>query len=172
MEDTYSNLPQASNVTDVSTVEEDAREPTVVERENQALDDAIAASRDSLRHLIHTPAYNEYLKLFHPWPRKYVDESIRGNEQDFDRYYGLSHDLTTEAFTLGNTPVRLEGSDLMIHNVRFPGTVGLYELLFKKNPVAYTQADLDQYMDMLKRTNAYRRNFDPNLQIQGTQSAK
>lgn len=27
-------------------------------------------------------------------------------------------------------------------------------------------------MDILKRTNAYRRNFDPDAQIQGTQSEK
>lgn len=172
LEDTFSNIPQLSNIADISTVEENVHEPSVVERENQMLDESIAASRANLRQLINTPAYADYLEAYHPLPRQYVDDSIRGNEEEFDRYYGLTHDMTTEEFTLGKTPVRIDGADIIIQNVRYPGTAGLYELLFKKHPVGYNHTDLEQYMDMLKRTNAYRRNFDPTLQIQGTQSAK
>ena len=39
--------------------------------------------------------------------------------------------------------------------VTYPGTAGLYELLFKKEPMGYSSKDLDNYMDILKRTNAY-----------------
>ncbi|CAG9760289.1 unnamed protein product [Ceutorhynchus assimilis] len=52
------------------------------------------------------------------------------------------------------------------------GTPGLYELLFKKEPVGYKKADLDNYMDILTRTNAYRRNNNPNEQVQGNSSVK
>ncbi|CAG9759838.1 unnamed protein product [Ceutorhynchus assimilis] len=51
-------------------------------------------------------------------------------------------------------------------------TPGLYELLFKKEPVGYKKADLDNYMDILTRTNAYRRNNNPNEQVQGNSSVK
>ncbi|CAG9771500.1 unnamed protein product [Ceutorhynchus assimilis] len=52
------------------------------------------------------------------------------------------------------------------------GTPGLYELLFKKEPVGDKKADLDNYMDILTRTNAYRRNNNPNEQVQGNSSVK
>ncbi|CAH2017686.1 unnamed protein product [Acanthoscelides obtectus] len=95
-----------------------------------------------------------------------------GDEENFDRYHGITHDWIGEKLKLGNTPITLEESDLILDNIRYPGTPGLYELLFKKDPRGYKQTDLEHYMDMLKRTNAYRRNFDSNLQIQGVNTFK
>lgn len=52
------------------------------------------------------------------------------------------------------------------------GTPGLFELVFFQDPKGYTSSDLENYMDILKRTNAYRRNFDPNDQLEGTTDQK
>ena len=54
----------------------------------------------------------------------------------------------------------------------YKGTTGLYELLFYKHPKGYTKIDLDNYMDILKRTNVYIRNNDPNEQVQGSTDVK
>lgn len=167
LEDTYSNIP---NPADLTATEEYS--PNDTERENRLINESVAEAHHQLEDLINTPAYNEYLESFDPLPRQYVDESIRGNEELFDRYYGLSHDTVTEKFTLANKAIRIEGEYVILDNIRYSGTPGLYELLFKKQPIGYTKNDLDQYMDILKRTNAYRRNFDPDAQIQGTQSEK
>lgn len=167
LEDTYSNIP---NPADLTTTEEYS--PNDTERENRLINESVAEAQQQLEDLINTPAYKEYLESFNPLPRQYVDESIRGDEELFDRYYGLSHDPITEKFSLANKIVKIEGPDIILDNIRYSGTPGIYELLFKKQPIGYTKKDLDQYMDILKRTNAYRRNFDPDSQIQGTQLEK
>ena len=73
---------------------------------------------------------------------------------------------------LTQKPVEIVEKDVKIDNIKYSGTPGLYKLLFKKEPKGYTKTDLDNYMDILSRTNAYRRNFDPNEQVQGNASPK
>lgn len=51
-------------------------------------------------------------------------------------------------------------------------TDGLCELIFLKEPVTYSQNDLDAYAEMLQRSHVYYRNFDNKGQIKGTNSAK
>ncbi|CAH1981674.1 unnamed protein product [Acanthoscelides obtectus] len=172
LEDTFSNLPEHSILQDVSGIEESRPDATVLERERDVDEQMIAHTREEFRRLSKTPGYQSYLEQFHPLPRQYIDESIRGDEENFDRYHGITHDWIGEKLKLGNTPITLEESDIILDNIRYPGTPGLYELLFKKDPRGYKQTDLEHYMDMLKRTNAYRRNFDSNLQIQGVNTFK
>lgn len=172
LEDTYSNIPEYSNIRDMTAVEDYDPDTAATDEENKLIDESIAEAHHQIQNLVNTPAYHEYIEDFHKLPRTYVDESIRGNEEEFDRHYGLAHDMQTDKFTLANTAVNIEGPDVIVNGIKYPGTVGLYELLFKKNPIGYSKDDLDQYMDILKRTNAYRRNFNPDAQIQGTQSEK
>ncbi|CAH1960963.1 unnamed protein product [Acanthoscelides obtectus] len=143
LEDAYSNLPEPHRSQDVSTVEELTPNATVFETENQQINESVARVAQEFHQLIDTPAYQEYLEGFHPVPRKYVDESIRGNEREFDRYYGLTHDIVSDKFQLGKSPVTLDGANIVVENVTYPGTPGLYELLFKKEPIGYKQSDLD-----------------------------
>lgn len=44
----------------------------------------------------------------------------------------------------------------------YKGTVGIFELIFKKQSVGFKNTDLDQYMNILKSTNANRRIFEPD----------
>lgn len=164
LDDTYSTIP--TNLTETETFDT-SLDNTVIEN-----DDDLEQTRQEILNITQTPFYVDYLQTFDPLPRTFIDESIRGDEEKFDRYYGLKHDNKTNFFVLGKTPVQIVGPDIQLQGLTYKGTPGLYELLFKKVPIGYKDSDLEQYMDILKRTNAYRRNFEPDAQIQGSQSAK
>lgn len=138
------------------------------------LSDILEQSKLSIQPIVNTPAYSEWLETFHELPRNYIDANIKDTKHSFDHQYGIIHDIETDKFFLGLTqkPVELIGKDVKVAGITYPGTVGLYELLFKVHPLGYKKDDLDDYMDILKRTNAYRRNHDPSEQVQGTKSPK
>lgn len=125
----------------------------------------------NILEMTQTPAYNEYLESFHPLVRSFVDASIK-SDRDLDHTHGLKHDASTEKWKIGDTLVDFEQENFKVQNITYKGTPGLYELLFFQEPVGYTSKDLEDYMDILKRTNAYRRNYDPNEQVQGTTDSK
>lgn len=127
--------------------------------------------QENILNLTKTPAYDDYLELYDPLVRAYVDSSIKGT-RELDHTHGLVHDTFSEKWKLGNTLVDFDKNDFKVNNLTYKGTPGLYELLFYQDPVGYTSEDLKNYMDILKRTNAYRRNYDPNDQIQGTTDRK
>ena len=130
-------------------------------------------TREDILELTRLPAYKEYLELFHPLVRAYVDSSIKGT-RELDHTHGLVHDPQTEKWKLGQTVVDFDkyNNDFKVNNLTYRGTPGLYELLFYQDPVGFTTEDLKNYMDILKRTNAYRRNYDPKEQVQGTTDPK
>lgn len=136
------------------------------------IDEEVERSRIFLQDLSKTKAYEEYLDAYDPLPRQYIDLSIRGDEKDNDRQYGIKHDTETEKFKIGGSDLDIVGKNIEVKGLTYTGTPGLYELLFKKAPVGYKQSDLDNYMDILNRSNAYRRHFSPDEQIQGSQSEK
>lgn len=138
------------------------------------ISDVLEQTRQTVNQIVDTPAYQQWLDQFQDLPRQYIDEGVRDLEHQFDHIYGIVHDMETDKLYLGVTqkPVDIIGKDIKVENIKYPGTVGLYELLFKKHPRGYKPDDLDNYMDILKRTNAYRRNHDPNEQVQGNGSEK
>lgn len=132
----------------------------------------VEKSRQFIQDLSSTKAYEDYLEAYDPLPREYIDISVRGNENENDRQYGVKHDISAEKLSIGDSELHIVGKDVKVGGVTYIGTPGLYELLFKKHPIGYKSSDLENYMDILKRANAYRRNLDPNDQIQGSQSEK
>lgn len=62
-----------------------------------------------------------------PLPRQYIDLSIRGNEKDNDRQYGVKHDIEKKKFKIGGFDLEIIGKGI---NVTV--TPGIYEFLFKK----------------------------------------
>lgn len=127
--------------------------------------------RQQILETTQEPAYQDYLSLFGPLVREYVDSSFK-TDRDLDNTHGLTHDVETEKWKIGNSQVDFEGDNIKIGNVMYKGTPGLYELLFFQDPRGYSNKDLGEYMDILKRTNAYRRNYNPEDQIQGTTDPK
>lgn len=146
-------------------------ESTVADR---SLSDILEQTKQTIQTVVDTPAYEQWLADFHELPRGYIDDWIKDLENKFDYNYGIVHDIERGKFFLGTTqkPVEIIGKDIKVEGILFNGTPGLYELLFKKEPHGYKKDDLDNYMDILARTNAYRRNQDPNEQVQGNASHK
>lgn len=121
------------------------------------LEDLINQTREVILQYVDKPGYKDYLEDFEELPRQYIDSNIRDTENNFDHKYGVVHDFAENKFSLGLTQeaIDFQGKDILIKNIKYPGTVGLYELLFKKEPLGYNGKDLDNYMDILHRTNAY-----------------
>lgn len=122
------------------------------------LADLINQTRQTVQQYVDRPGYDDYLEDFQELPRTYIDANIRDTEDAFDHRFGIVHDFEANKFTLGLTqePIDFKENDIVIKQIKYPGTVGLYELLFKKEPKGYSQKDLDNYMDILERTNAYK----------------
>lgn len=127
--------------------------------------------RRDLLELSRTPAYNEYLESFHPLIRAYIDISFTG-KRNLDHTHGFVHDVETEKWKIGDSLVDFVRDNIMVKNLTYKATPGLLELLFFQDAKGYTVNDLENYMDILKRTNAYRRNYESNEQIQGTTDPK
>jgi hypothetical protein len=164
------NIP--SFLEDTYQYETEKTTETDQQNSDELINQEVEQSRAFLQDLSNTQAYNEYLEMYHPLPRQYIDLSVRGDETDSDRQYGVKHDLETEKFKIGGSDLEIIGKDFKVNGVTYVGTPGLYELLFKKEPTGYKQSDLDDYMDILNRSNAYRRHFNPEEQIQGSQGEK
>lgn len=128
--------------------------------------------KDDIINETNLPGYESYLENFHPTVRYYIDKSIKDVSDSFDHYHGIVHNIETDKFKIGDSELDFRDNNVIVHNLTYPATVGLLELLFLKHPQTYTTSDLDNYMDILKRTNAYRKNYDSNEQIHGTTSTK
>lgn len=129
--------------------------------------------RTALHELTSTPAYKEYLQWYEdPLPREYIDQLIRDVKGEFDNRTGIRYDPVESKYYIGDSEVQFEKADLKIKDITYKGTPGLYELLFKKNPIGYNKKDNENYNDILRRTNALHRNYDPTQQIIGTKALK
>ena len=53
-------------------------------------------------------------------------------------------------------------NNIFIDDEKFTGTPGLWELIMEERPEKYTKEDLDNYGDLLFKTNAIYQNFVPN----------
>lgn len=107
------------------------------------------------------PQFQSFLMEFDPLPRIYIKESIRDTQNQFDHRFGVYHDLESNTFSIGDSYLQFDGADIIIKGVRYKGTPGLYELLFKNRPMAYKREDSREYTDILKRTNALHTMHDP-----------
>lgn len=115
---------------------------------------------------------NDYLDQYKWLPKKYISEMLRDTEDLFDSKYGIRFDNEIESFHIGDTRVFIDDNDIIFNNKRYKGTIGLYELLFKKAPANYTKEDLESYREMLLKSNAYRRYYKANQQVDGSRLPK
>lgn len=117
-------------------------------------------------------ALDDYLSQFDPLPRTYLDFLIKDTKNEADTVYGIRFDPQTEKWYMGNKEVTINEKNFYVDSKPFIGTPGLYELLFKKHPLGFTEKDLQEYKEMLKWTNAHKRNFDPDKQLAGNKGEK
>lgn len=118
-------------------------------------------------------SFNDYLEQYDPLPRKYIRGMYNESEnKDYDRKYGVRLDTTTEKLKIGNSTLSIVDSDIVVQNKRYKGTPGLYELLFLKKPERFTNEDKKNYLQIVKKTNAARRYYKTNKQVDGSKLKK
>ena len=81
---------------------------------------------------------------------------------DADKIYGLRD--KNGKFYIGNKLAVIDNNDLIVGKYEYEGTPGLWELITSKNPdkTKYNSEDLKNYSKLLIRTNALRKNYDPD----------
>jgi len=76
---------------------------------------------------------------------------------------------------LGSKKFDIDSSDhIIIDGVRYAGTPGLYELIFKRVPDydVYTEDDKRKYKSILLATNAHRRNYTEHSHLRSNRGYK
>ena len=81
---------------------------------------------------------------------------------DADKIYGLRD--KNGKFYIGNKLAVIDNNDLIVGKYEYEGTPGLWELITSKNPdeTKYNLEDLENYSKLLIRSNALRKNYDPD----------
>jgi hypothetical protein len=94
------------------------------------------------------------------------------NIKSLDRIYGIRSD--GKNWLLGDSPIEVEDDQIKIKGQSFTGTMGLYELLFLKNPNKdfYNAKDLGTYKEMLQLTNAHKQSYESKKQINSNRGNK
>jgi len=107
-----------------------------------------------------------------PLSQKYVGAILTG-DKEMDRTYGVY--LDKDGMMFGSKRFDMDKADnIIIDGMRYVGTPGLYELIFKRVPddVICTEDDKQKYKSMLLTTNAHRYNHDPHDHVRGNREYK
>lgn len=112
----------------------------------------------------------------HPLTRKYMIKLMKdagGKTASIDHTYGPR--FNDEILMVGDKPVTFdEDGSIIIMDTRYKPTEGLYELLFKRIPddELYNDEDLNAYKDIMLKTNAHRKNYQPRGHVNRNNSLK
>ena len=138
-------------------------------------DDSSPSFGTFVRQTLRTPQGREALhSQLGPLGRRYVSALFSGDKKsEIDIVYGVY--VSENRTMLGDKQFDLEADDSMIiDGIRYAGTPGLYELIFKRLPddAIYTKDDLKKYKSILLATNAYRRGHSALMPIMGNKGYK
>lgn len=112
-------------------------------------------------------------KLTNRYMRMMVKEPATGRYSELDHIYGPRYDDDT--LKVGDAPLQFdEDGSILTGGTRYGPSEGLYELLFKRMPDSrvYNKSDLHAYKDLLRKTNAHKRGYEPNGKINRNTSTK
>lgn len=102
------------------------------------------------------------IDLFEQYPEisRIPVQRFWSKSDDIDFTYGPIYDSVQSQWRIGNKLKLMNfdknNGDVIIDNTRFRGSSGLYNLIFYKNPVEYTENDLKEYKKLLNMSNAHR----------------
>ena len=89
-----------------------------------------------------------------------VDSLLKAfTKKDIDKFYGIYAEDGN--FKIGDKKITIEKNNIIINDITFVGTPGLWELITSKNPENYTEEDLTNYQRLVILTNTAYRNNDP-----------
>lgn len=100
---------------------------------------------------------------------------LLGDDRDkaVDTAYGVYFDVN--GTMIGDKKFDVDKDDtIIVDNVRYVGTPGLFELIFKNHPNddVYNEDDLQKYGSILLATNAYRHGYRADGRIRGNKGHK
>lgn len=107
-------------------------------------------------------SYQQFLDQYAPLTKEYLDKYLSNDDID---PRGIQYDFKAAKFWLGKTAVDFDKEDFIIGGITYKGTPGLYELLFKTNPIGANKKDRENYRDILNRTNLYRQDNNSNKKL-------
>ncbi|XP_071576438.1 uncharacterized protein [Temnothorax nylanderi] len=151
-------------------------QPTMLE--SLANEDVFETTDDSLvtsvRQQLQTSKGRETLRdHLGPLSQKYVGAVLSGDQKSgIDTVCGVY--FSNGGIMLGNKRFDVDNADnIIIDGIRYAGTRGLYELIFKKipNDEIYTD-DMQKYKSILLMTNAHKRNHDAHARLNGNREYK
>lgn len=107
-----------------------------------------------------------------PHLKQYLNKINQNKTPKFDNFYGIRQD--GNQYLIGNEDVKFDDSgDIVIKNLKYGYTKGLYDLLFyAKPPPGYSKDDLINYKKILSATNAHKKNYEPGNSIRANNSYK
>ena len=95
---------------------------------------------------------------------------------------GIGGDLTSgiyfkegEGEYIGSKPVKIDDNNIIIYDIKFKGTPGLWKLITSKNIPdisEYKAQDLRDYIYIMEMTNTAHVNYDPNQKYKGGNNKK
>ena len=89
-----------------------------------------------------------------------VDALLKAfTKKDIDKFYGIYAEDGN--FKIGDKKITIEKDNIIIDDITFVGTPGLWGLITLKNPENYTEEDLTKYQRLVILTNTAYRNNDP-----------
>lgn len=136
----------------------------------QAVKDANEDLQKSI--LEQTEVYKSYLDQYPKIAHEFIDKYFI-NSDEIDHTYGLQHNAPTETWKMGTEKVDfLQNGDIRVGDSIYKGNRGLYELLFLKKPMHFTENDRVQFQKILKQTSVHKRDFSPLGQLRGSRSVK
>ncbi|EZA61635.1 hypothetical protein X777_11758 [Ooceraea biroi] len=157
-------------LTTIGTVQSPMNLPTEDESIFETTNESFATS---VQREVQTPEGQEALRApLGPLGQKYIGAVIRG-DKDIDNVYGVY--LSNDGMKFGCKPFDVDYEDhIILDNVRYKGTPGLYELIFKKilDDIVYTDDYLEKYRSMLQVMNAYRRDHSARGQVKSNKGHK
>jgi len=169
-----SSTPIASQkfaLSDMRGDEEEARE----EEEDEVFETSDPSLGASVRQTLST---QQGIDMLHSQlgrlGRKYVGALLSGEKKtENDHVYGVY--LGESGTMLGDKRFDVESDDSMIiDGIKYKGTPGLYELIFKRFPddAIYNDNDQRTYKSILLNTNAHRRSHNALMPIMGNKGYK
>ena len=110
-------------------------------------------------------------KLLEPFEEKEEEEEEKEEEEELARLFLNRKNPDTNfgvrkeegRYYIGNKPIRIVNSDIILDDELILGTPGLWELLTSKDPQNYNKAeDYAKYRYLMLKTNAIHKENDPN----------
>lgn len=169
MDDVSSRLPNKRSLEDLENKSFSNKrvvgllDPELKISESLPHEEAVYETLPTVQELLSTPEGRKsteyYLDNWFKGPvvkqymRKFFNDKNHSIDNVFGPYFGEGDKLM-----LGKYPIAFEDNgDIIIKNVTYKGTPGLYELIFMKKPdeYVYSEEDLAAYSLIIKETSAY-----------------